>query len=211
MGAWPADDGDFEARVRELRHVTHSTIQKVSEDIEAFKFNTLLAALMEFNNYLVKAKETAVYGTPAWDEAVDSLLLLLAPEAPHIAEELWQRRHVIARSDLGDEAISIIGRGIASQTALAMTDEPVAFAAAASIHVHPWPSFDPELAKAETITLVVQINGKVRDKLEAPAGIAEDAARELALARPAIQKWLEGKTVRKVIFAGGKLVNIVVG
>ena len=211
MGAWPAVDGDFEARVRELRHVTHSTIQKVSEDIEAFKFNTLLAALMEFNNYLVKAKETAVYGTPAWDEAVDSLLLLLAPEAPHIAEELWQRRHVIARSDLGDEAISIIGRGIASQTALAMTDEPVAFAAAASIHVHPWPSFDPELAKAETITLVVQINGKVRDKLEAPAGIAEDTARELALARPAIQKWLEGKTVRKVIFAGGKLVNIVVG
>ena len=73
--------------------MTHATIQRVTEDIEQFKFNTIIAALMEFNNYLVKAKETAVCGTPAWDEAVDSLLLMLAPEAPHIAEELWQRRH----------------------------------------------------------------------------------------------------------------------
>ena len=73
--------------------MTHATIQRVTEDIEQFKFNTIIAALMEFNNYLVKAKETAVYGTPAWDEAVDSLLLMLAPEAPHVTEELWQRRH----------------------------------------------------------------------------------------------------------------------
>ena len=82
-----------EAQVRELRRITHRTIQRVTEDIEAFKFNTIIAALMEFNNYLVKAKETAVYGTPAWDEAIDSLLLMMAPEMPHITEELWQRRH----------------------------------------------------------------------------------------------------------------------
>ena len=113
---------------------------------------------------------------------MDSLLLMLAPETPHIAEELWQRRH-------GKQG----------------------FSAAASIHVQAWPAFDPELAKADTITLVVQVNGKVRDKIEVPAGIAEAAACEAALARPAIQKWLEGKPVRKVIFAGGKLVNIVVG
>ena len=139
---------------------------------------------MEFNNYLVKAKETAVYGTPAWNEAVDSLLLMLAPEAPHIAEELWQRRH---------------GSGDGG------------FDAATSVHMQSWPDFDPALATADTITLVVQVNGKVRDKIEAPAGITEAAAREMALARPAVQKWLEGVQVRKVIFASGRLINIVVG
>jgi leucyl-tRNA synthetase len=92
-----------------------------------------------------------------------------------------------------------------------MTDGAGGFAAAASIHVQPWPGFDAALAAADTITLVVQVNGKVRDKIEAPAGITEAAARELALARPAIQKWLEGVQVRKVIFAGGRLINIVVG
>ena len=74
-----------------------------------------------------------------------------------------------------------------------------------------WPEFDPDLATADMITLVVQVNGKVRDKIEAPAGITEATAREMALARPAVQKWLEGAQVRKVIFAGGRLINIVVG
>jgi leucyl-tRNA synthetase len=125
-----------------------------------------------------------VYGTPAWNEAIDSLLLLLAPEAPHIAEALWQRRH-----DSGDGGFDV----------------------ATSVHMQPWPDFDADLATADTITLVVQVNGKVRDKIEVPAGITEAAARELALARPAVQKWLEGVQVRKVIFASGRLINIVVG
>ncbi len=87
-------DGDWRrGRCASCASVTHQTIRKVTEDIEAFKFNTMLAALMEFNNYLVKAQETAVYGTPAWDEAIDTLLLMMAPSMPHIAEELWQRRH----------------------------------------------------------------------------------------------------------------------
>ncbi len=167
---------------RELRHVTHRTLRKVSEDIAAYKWNTLLAALMEFNNYLMKARDTAVYGTPAWDEAMDLLLLMLAPETPHIAEELWQRRHG------GD-----------------------VFDPAQSIHVQPWPAYEPALAQAETVTLVVQVNGKVRDKLELPADVDEAAAREAALASPTVQKWLERKQVRKVIYAGGKLINIVAG
>ena len=178
----PAPAGDAEGLARELRQVTHRTLQKVSEDIAVYKFNTLLASLMEFNNYLMKAKDTAAFGTPAWDEAIDMLLLMLAPEVPHIAEELWQRRH---------------GNAV--------------FVAADSIHLQPWPAFDPVLAKAETVTLVVQINGKVRDKLEVPADMAEEAAKAAALASPVVQKWLEGKPVRKVIFAGGKLVNIVAG
>jgi leucyl-tRNA synthetase len=174
--------GDPAQAERELRYMTHRTLRKVSEDIRAFKFNTLLSTLMEFNNYLMKSRETAAYGTPAWDEAVDGLLLMLAPETPHIAEELWQRRHD------GEE-----------------------FAPEKSIHLQRWPEYDPELAKADTITLVVQVNGKVRDKIEVPTDVSEEAAREAALASPLVRKWLEGQTVRKIIFAGGKLVNIVVG
>jgi leucyl-tRNA synthetase len=176
-----ADQAGVSLQTRRLRHATHRTLRKVTEDIEAFKFNTLLAALMEFNNYLVKAKETPVYGTEAWDEAVDTMLLMLAPETPHIAEELWQRRRKYS-----------------------------AFRAEDSIHARSWPTWDPELAKAESITLVVQVNGKVRDKLEVSTDIAEEEARQVAMTSPAVQRWLEGKTVRKVIFANGKLVNIVV-
>ncbi len=178
----PEEGGDVAEAERELRHVTHRTIHKVTEDIEAFKFNTLLSALMELNNYLMKARETVVYGTPAWDEALDALILMLAPETPHIAEELWQQRH---------------GQGD--------------FTPEQSVHVQPWPEYDPELAKADTITLVVQVNGKLRDKIEASADITEEEARALALASPLVQKWLEDKTIRKIIFAGGKLINIVVG
>jgi leucyl-tRNA synthetase len=181
------DAADAERLSRELRHVTHRTLQKVTEDIQVFKFNTLLSALMEFNNYLMKARDTAVYGTAAWHEALEMLLLMLAPETPHIAEELWQRRGQARGSAAAD------------------------FRAEDSIHTHAWPAFDPHLAKAVTVTLVVQINGKVRDKLEVPVEIDEDAASAAALASPIVQKWLEGKPVRKVIFAGGKLVNIVVG
>jgi leucyl-tRNA synthetase len=175
------DQGEIQSQTRELRHLTHRTLRKVTEDIESFKFNTLLAALMEFNNYLVRAKETPVYGSAAWDEAVDTILLMLAPETPHIAEELWQRRH--SRS---------------------------AFQAKNSVHAQPWPAWDPELARAESITLVIQVNGRVRDKVEVPAGISEEEAIQAAMASLAVKRWLEGKTLRKVIFASGKLVNIVV-
>jgi leucyl-tRNA synthetase len=169
-----------ETELRELRRMTHHTVQKVTEDIESFKFNTMIAALMEFNNFLYRVRETAVADTPDWDEAIDTLLLMMAPALPHISEELWQRRH----------------RG-------------GAFNRNRSIHVQPWPQWDAELARAQTVTLVIQVNGKVRDKVEAPADIVEAQARELALGSPAVQRWLEGKAIQKVIFASGKLINIV--
>ncbi len=74
-----------------LRRATHQTILKVTDDYEEFKYNTMIAALMAFSNTLSTAKETAVYGTPAWDEAITSLLLMMAPAMPHISEELWER------------------------------------------------------------------------------------------------------------------------
>jgi leucyl-tRNA synthetase len=164
-----------ETEVRALRRMTHQTIRRVTNDIEHFKFNTMIAALMEFNNYLMKARETAVYGTPAWDEAIDSLLLMLAPSAPHISEELWQRRHP-----------------------------------GPSVHVQSWPRWDEELARAETITLIVQVNGKVRDRIEVPADITEEQAKELALTSPGARRHLDGRQVIKIVYAPGRLVNIVV-
>jgi leucyl-tRNA synthetase len=158
---------------RALRRVTHQTIQKVTNDYEKFRFNTMIAALMEFTNTLMAAKDSAVYGTAAWNEAIDTLLLLLAPACPHIAEELW-----------------------------VSTGHPY------SVHQQAWPTFDPALAAEEIITLVVQINGKVRDKIEVPASIGEEEAKKLALSSERAAKWIEGKQVTNVLYVPGKLVSI---
>jgi leucyl-tRNA synthetase len=106
---------------------------------------------------------------------VQTLLLLLAPVAPHLAEELWARRGL-----------------------------PY------SVHQQSWPPFDPAAAAEETVTLVVQVNGKVRDRLQAPAGIAEAEAREMALASEAVRRYLDGGTPKQVIYVPGRLVNVVV-
>ena len=161
--------------VADLRRWTHKTIKRVTDDMEAFAFNTIIAGLMEFTNVLIKAKETPVYGTEPWEEAVETLLLLLAPCCPHIAEELWAR-----------------------------TGRPY------SVHQQLWPQFDADLAAEEMITLVVQINGKLRARLEAPADITEEAAREAALSDGNIQRHIAGREVRKVIYVPGRLVNVVV-
>jgi leucyl-tRNA synthetase len=158
---------------RALRRVTHQTIQKVTADYEKFRFNTMIAALMEFTNTLIAARDSAVYGTAAWKEAIEALLLMLAPACPHIAEELW-----------------------------VSTGHPY------SVHQQAWPTFDPALAAEESITLVVQINGKVRDKIEVPASIGEAEAKRLALTSERAAKWIEGKQVANVLYVPGKLVSI---
>ncbi len=163
-----------EEQIADLQRATHQTIKSVSDDMEAFSFNTAIARLMEFTNALQKAKRTAVHGTEAWDEAIETLLLLLAPSCPHIAEELWER----------------IGR-------------------AYSIHQQPWPAFDPDLAAEEMITLVVQVNGRLRARLEVPADIGEEEAKEAALADENVQRHVEGKDVKRLIYVPGRLVNVV--
>lgn len=164
-----------EQEVRALRRKTHQTIKRVTQDMEEFAFNTAIAALMELTNLMTKLKETDVVDTSAWEEARDTLILLMAPFTPHIAEELWVRT--------GHDY---------------------------SVHQQPWPTWDEELTKEETITLVVQINGKVRDKITAPAGLSEDEAKRLALASPKVQKYVNGKEIRRIIFAQGRILNIVV-
>ena len=167
--------GQEEAQAtRNLRRKTHQTIRKVGEDLETFSFNTAVAAIMELRNSLTEAKRKLNVSREAWDEGIDTLLLLLAPIAPHITEELWAQR----------------GRPY-------------------SIHQQPWPEWDAEIAKEETITLVVQVNGKVRDKIEVEAGLPDETLQTLALSSEKIQHWLEGKEPRKVIVVKGRLVNIV--
>jgi leucyl-tRNA synthetase len=161
--------------VRALRRITHKTIRKVTEDMESFHFNTMIAALMEFNNYLLKAKDTPVVQSQAWSEATRSLILLLAPTAPHLAEELWQR----------------IG-------------------GAYSVHSQTWPQWDEEATADEMVTLVVQVNGRVRDRLSVPVGTSEGEARRLALESPKVQRYTANKTVSKVVYVSDQLVNIVV-
>ena len=159
---------------RELRRLTHKTIRKASEDLEKLRFNTMLACLMEFTNYLSKVQEARSVSTPAWEAAITYLLLLLAPTAPHLAEELWAR-----------------------------TGHPY------SIHNQSWPEYDTELAKDKEITLVVQVNGKLRDKLVVPASIGEAEAKELALGRQRVQAYTNVKGITKVIYVPERLVNVV--
>jgi leucyl-tRNA synthetase len=157
-----------------LRKATHKAIRRVTDDVEAFKFNTALAAMMEWVNTLGAHLEE--HGkTSAFQEATGVLIRLLAPFAPHIAEELWSRRG-------GDS----------------------------SVHQQPWPAYDPALAADETVTLIVQVNGKVRDRIAVPSGVADDDARLLALASPRVQACLTGRPPRQVIVVPSRLVNVVV-
>jgi leucyl-tRNA synthetase len=171
IGGEPSD-----AEVRALRRKVHQTIYKVDDGMQNFGFNTTVASLMELKNTLVAARKTAVVNSPAWPEAIRTMLLLMAPITPHIAEELWGR----------------IG-------------------GAYSIHTQTWPTYDAEAAKEEEITLVVQVNGKVRARIQAPADISEPAANAAALAHPDVQRHLNGTEPKKVVYVTGRgLVNIVV-
>lgn len=163
-----------ERATRALRRKTHQTIRKVTEELEEFSFNTAVAAIMELRNTILAAQRAANVETAAWDEAVDTLLLLLAPISPHITEELWARR-----------------------------------GCPYSIHTQSWPVWDETVAAEETISLVVQVNGKVRDKIDVPAGTSEAELKEIALASEKVKPWLNGKPPRKVIVVRGQLVNIV--
>ena len=160
---------------RALRRKVHQTLHQVTHDFETFEFNTIISALMELLNEMYKARENGASGTEAWDEALDIYVRMLAPVAPHVAEELW-----------------------------AYLGKPY------SVHTQSWPEVDEAAAAEDQITLVVQVNGKVRDRILVPVDISEEEAKEIALNSEAVGKYLQGKDPRKVILVPGKLVNIVV-
>jgi leucyl-tRNA synthetase len=157
---------DVAADKEQLR-VLHRTIAKVTEDTEELRFNTAIAAMMEFLN-----------DTKKWEsrprEALEPLLVLLAPYAPHLAEECWQR--------CGHKG---------------------------SLAYAPWPQADAALLVQDEITLPVQVNGKMRGTVSVRADIDEEGAVAEARAVASVQKQLESKAIRKVIFVPGKILNII--
>lgn len=146
----------------------NQTIKKVSVDIESMGFNTAISQMMIFLNTMERAESIS-------QKDFETFLLILAPFAPHVSEELWQK--------LGHKK---------------------------SIHLEPWPKWDEEKIKEESVTIVIQVNGKVRGSFLASAELSEMEAKERALREESVRKWTEGKDIKKVIYVKGKLVSIVV-
>jgi leucyl-tRNA synthetase len=191
------ETASLNAAEKALRRKTHDTIKRVTSDIEQRQsLNTAVSAMMELVNELYAFSERTATGAPGrraeedpdqvgvveraetiavMREAVEALIRMLAPFAPHTAEELWE----------------LLGN-------------------AESLRAAQWPKFDADAAKADEIVVPVQINGKVRARLTVPADITEKDLEAQALADPAVQAHTSGKTIRKVVVAGGKLVSIVV-
>ncbi|TFG35207.1 MAG: leucine--tRNA ligase, partial [Parcubacteria group bacterium] len=153
----------------QITRALHKLNEKIDKDLEEMKFNTIIAAFMEFVNLATANKKE--FGK----DAIEKSLILFSPFAPHISEELWAK--------MGHKK---------------------------SIILESWPRYDASLAKDETISLVIQINGKVRDRIEAAADISEKEAKKLAISREKIKTWLGDKEIKKVIFVSGKLINIVI-
>ena len=176
--AAPAANGDGTAVARrpadlDLARQLHKTIRRVTEDIEAFKFNTMVAALMEFANELGERYRAGTWQTRTWDEAIRTLLVLLAPAAPHVTAELWER----------------IGQP-------------------GSVHEQPWPTWDEALVRDEQVTVVVQVDGKVRDRLELPAAAAEEDVQAAAQASERVQRWVPDWESVQWRYIPGRIVSL---
>ena len=179
-GQLPAGQ-DVGAAEAAMRTAAHRTLRDVTVDYEGFRFNTMVAKLMELSNVVYRYRGTPAAGGAVWDEAVRMLLLMLAPAAPHITEEIWSRRLAAAGSEWS------------------------------SIHTARWPEVDPSAVVEDTREVPVQVNGKVRDRIVVPAGIADAELERLVLAAPRVVAALDGRTPDRVVIAGGgRLVNLVV-
>ncbi|WP_104990141.1 leucine--tRNA ligase [Deinococcus sp. NW-56] len=159
----------------DLRYAVHSTLKKVTGDFDRLSFNTIVASLMELTNTLVKAKRSPVFGTPAWEEALDIFNRMLAPVVPHIAEEIWTERG---------------GTG--------------------SVHVQSWPEVDEAAATRDTVTIGVQVSGKVRGQVEISKTATQEEALAAARANPDVARFVEGRATVKEIYVPGRIINIVV-
>lgn len=166
----------LDAEGKEMRRHTHSAIQKVTIDVgKRYNFNTAISTIMEWVNALYLYKERPNANAAVGREALEGILTLLAPIAPHITEELWRE--------------------------LGHTD---------SIHLQPWPKVDEAALIQDEVTIILQVNGKVRERIQAAADISAGDLEQLAFAQPKVEEFTQGKTVVKVITVPGKLVNIVV-
>jgi leucyl-tRNA synthetase len=161
---------------RALRRQVHETIAKVSYDVaRRMTFNTAIAAVMELINALYKFEDTSPNARALMQEALDAVVLLLAPIVPHVSHALWL--------ELGHEHAAVDAR---------------------------WPEADERALVREAIEIVVQVNGKLRGSVAVAPDASEDDVKTAALDVPNVQRFIEGKTLRKVIVVPGRLVNVVV-
>ncbi len=173
----PAEPGKPDPAVlKSLRRKVHQTLKQVSNDIESFEFNTIISGLMELLNEMLSAKDAGAAGSSEWVEALEFYALMLAPVAPHIAEEMWTEK---------------LGKPY-------------------SVHAQSWPELDESATVVDEVTLIVQVNGKLRDRITVPTDVSEEDAKQTALTSEAAQRFIDGKEPRKVIYVPGRLVNIVV-
>jgi leucyl-tRNA synthetase len=192
-GIPPPSTFELNDQERALRRKTHETIKRVTADLDRVHLNTPVSAMMELVNELYafcSASRSVAVGEQAEEvgaiersatisvlkEAVEALVRMLSPFAPHMAEELWE---ALGHKD------GIVAAG--------------------------WPEFDEAVAKAQEIVVPVQVNGKLRGRITVPADTDEETLRGLALADPHVRPYVDGKPIKKVVVAGGKLVSIVVG
>jgi leucyl-tRNA synthetase len=177
-GAGPVNPDSLTEDGKKLRRAVHKTIGKVTEDIEErFHFNTAIAAVMELVNAINSFEpKNHPSNAPILKEAVESVILLLAPFVPHVSEELWES----------------LGHG-------------------GGIEADGWPAYDPAAAVEDELLIVVQVNGKLRGKVTVPASASEEEVKSAALGDDKVMSFTEGKSLKKIIYVPGKLVNIVVG
>jgi leucyl-tRNA synthetase len=178
-GRLPTGESQADAAAS-IRAAAHRTLRDVTEDYEGFRFNTMIAKLMELTNTLYRYRGTPAAGDAEWDEAIRLLLLMLAPAAPHITEELWSRRAAAAGQPW------------------------------TTIHAESWPAVDRSAIVVSVREVPVQVNGKLRDKVTVPADATGEQLQAEVLASPKIAAILAGRTPDRIIVAGGgKLINIV--
>jgi leucyl-tRNA synthetase len=174
----PSEDGsgEFETAVD---RATHKTLKKVHDDLEHMHFNTMVSTLMEYVNFLSAPATLSELETPEnaylAGRTIRTLILMLAPSAPHIAEELWH--------ELGEEG---------------------------SVHVAPWPEYDPELIKDDLFTIVIQVNGRVRSEIAVPADTSEEDIKKLAAGDIKVVPYLKDQTILRTIVVPRRLINFVV-
>jgi len=153
----------------EIIRAVHQLNKKIDQDLEKMKFNTSIAAFMEFVNFASLNKEKL------GRDVIERALKMLALFAPHMTEELW---HELGFKD--------------------------------SVHKQAWPKHDSKIVQEKIVTLVIQINGRVRDKIEVEINISEKKAKEIVLSREKIKKWIKDKEIKKTIFVPNQLINFVI-
>ncbi|MDP4160333.1 MAG: class I tRNA ligase family protein, partial [Bacillota bacterium] len=171
-GKW---DG-LDAISKKMRRHTHLAIQRVTTDIGTrYNFNTAISTIMEWVNALYIYKEQPTADPAVGREALERILILLAPFAPHITEELWR--------EIGHTE---------------------------SIHVQPWPEVDETALEQDEVTIILQVNGKVRDRIQVSTEIPAEELEASVLSLPKVSEWTQGKKIMKIITVPGKLINVVV-